>query len=169
MVLLGGLPMPVEHVGEAGTEGADREWIVAQATLAIRHLIKVCGPPPAEMELEIQWQEHELGEYPLIVLTWEDGMRGAPWKYINRCAEALEAFEDGEGPPKFRRTKSWTRICTKRSRKWTNERSILGCFWWSNGLYFGRCWRPGQWKSKETSHHISGFTNKELPPRPATS
>jgi hypothetical protein len=31
------------------------------------------------MELEVQWQEHELGEYPMIVLTWEDGMRGAPW------------------------------------------------------------------------------------------
>jgi hypothetical protein len=24
----------------------------------------VCGEPPPEMELEIQWQEHDLGEYP---------------------------------------------------------------------------------------------------------
>jgi len=30
------------------------------------------------MELEVQWQEHELGEYATIVLTWEDAMRGAP-------------------------------------------------------------------------------------------
>jgi hypothetical protein len=30
------------------------------------------------MELEVQWQEHELGEYPTIVLTWEDAMGGAP-------------------------------------------------------------------------------------------
>ena len=39
---------------------------------------KVCGEPPPEMELEVQWQEHELGEYPTIVLAWEDAMRGAP-------------------------------------------------------------------------------------------
>src|SRR5258708_32995183 len=28
------------------------------------------------MELEVQWQDHDLGEYPTIVLTWEDAMRG---------------------------------------------------------------------------------------------
>ncbi len=50
-------------------------WISAQATLAIRHTVKVCGPPPPEMELEVQWQEHELGSYPTIVLLWEDAMR----------------------------------------------------------------------------------------------
>ena len=48
------------------------------------------------MELEVQWQEHELGCYPLIVLTWEDGMRGAPWNYISRCETALTAYENGE-------------------------------------------------------------------------
>jgi len=48
------------------------------------------------MELEVQRQEHELGSYPLIVLTWEDGMRGAPWNYISRCETALTAYENGE-------------------------------------------------------------------------
>jgi len=52
--------MPVEIIGEVGTPCADREWISAQATLAIRHIVKVCGPPPQEMELEVQRQEHEL-------------------------------------------------------------------------------------------------------------
>ena len=46
------------------------------------------------MELEVQWQEHELGSYPLIVLAWEDGMRGAPWSYISRCEVALTAYEE---------------------------------------------------------------------------
>jgi len=88
--------MPVEHIGEFGgtTHGASREWISAKAELAIRHIIKTCGPPPEEMELEVQWQEHELGSYPLIVLLWEDGMRGAPWDYIARCQEVLEDYED---------------------------------------------------------------------------
>lgn len=95
--------MPIEIIGEFGTAGAEREWIVAECALAIRHLTKVCGEPPPEMELEIQWQEHDLGEYPTIVLTWEDAMRGAPGKYIARCEKALTAYENGEEPPTWSR------------------------------------------------------------------
>ena len=80
--------MPVEIIGEAGTPGEDREWIGAECELAIKHLKKVCGEPPPEMELEVQWQEHELGEYP------EDAMRGAPWEYIEKCEEVLTEYEN---------------------------------------------------------------------------
>lgn len=86
--------MPTELIGEVGTPGAECEWIVAEAELAIKHLVKVCGEPPMEMELEIQWQEHDLGSYPTIVLAWEDAMRGAPWDYIERCEEALTDYEN---------------------------------------------------------------------------
>jgi hypothetical protein len=40
--------MPVEMIGECGTPGASRSWISAQGTLAIRHVISTCGPPPPE-------------------------------------------------------------------------------------------------------------------------
>ncbi len=86
--------MPVEIIGEAGTPGASREWIDAECQLAIKHLIKICGEPPPEMELEVQWQEHDLGGYPTIVLIWEDAMRGAPWEYIEKCEEALTEYEN---------------------------------------------------------------------------
>jgi hypothetical protein len=86
--------MQVEIIGEAGTEGASRKWINAECQLAIKHLMKVCGEPPPEMELEVQWQEHELGEYPMIVRTWEDAMRGAPGEYIEKCEEALTEYEN---------------------------------------------------------------------------
>ena len=89
--------MPSVHIGEFGTPGASREWLSAQATLAIRHIIKVCGPPPMQMELEVQWQEHDLGSYPLIVVTWEDGEYGplgVPEDYVQRCIEALDAYGD---------------------------------------------------------------------------
>jgi hypothetical protein len=46
------------------------------------------------MESEVQWQEHELREYPTIVLTWEDAMRGAPWEYLEKCEEALTEYEN---------------------------------------------------------------------------
>ena len=91
--------MPVEIIGEFGTPGANREWLSAQATLAIRQIIKTCGPPPPEMELEVQWQEHELGSYPLIVLTWDDAMRGAPRKYLSKCEATLFEFENGAPMP----------------------------------------------------------------------
>ena len=91
--------MPVETIGEFGTEGAESEWLEAQGELAIRRLKEHCGEPPPEMELEIVWKEHDLGSYPLICLTWEDDMRGAPWKYIARCEAALSAWEDGKPCP----------------------------------------------------------------------
>jgi hypothetical protein len=53
---------------------------------------EVCGRAPPEIELEVQWQNHELGEYPTIVLTREDAMRGAPWKYIEKSEEALSGY-----------------------------------------------------------------------------
>jgi hypothetical protein len=93
--------MPTELIGEFGTPGAEREWIVAECELAIKHLTRVCGEPPPEMELEIQWQEHDLGEYPTIVLTWEDAMRGAPWEYIAKCERALTTYEYGEEPQRW--------------------------------------------------------------------
>jgi hypothetical protein len=93
-------PMPVEIIGEFGTPGAERECIVAECELAIKHLVKVCGEPPPEMELEIQWQDHELGSYPVIALVWDDDTRGAPSNYLSRCEAALAAFENGgELPP----------------------------------------------------------------------
>jgi len=92
--------MPAETIGEFGTPGAAAEWIEAQGKLAIRHLKKICGDPPPEMKLEVVWQEHELGQYPVIELVWEDPMRGVPWNYISRCEAALAAFENGgELPP----------------------------------------------------------------------
>ena len=92
--------MPHELIGEFGTPGASQQWLDAQAKLAIRHIKKACGDPPPEMELEIVWQEHDLGNYPVIGLVWEDPLRGAPWNYISRCEVALTAYEnDGELPP----------------------------------------------------------------------
>jgi hypothetical protein len=42
------------------------------------------------LTIEIQWQEHDLGEYPTIVLSWEDAMRGAPWEYIQKFRNAKQ-------------------------------------------------------------------------------
>lgn len=85
--------MPHEIIGEAGDTSGERDWVVYQSELAIRYLKRVCGEPPPEMELEVRWEEHELGGYPVIALTWEDAMRGAPDEYIEKCQQALEDFD----------------------------------------------------------------------------
>ena len=87
--------MPVEIIGEFGTPGAELEWLEAEGKLAIQHLKKICGDPPPEMDLEIVWQGHELGNYPVIGLVWEDPMRETPLNYIARCEAALTAYESG--------------------------------------------------------------------------
>src|SRR5215468_8204544 len=92
--------MPSEIIGEFGTPGASSEWIEAEGKLAIKHIVKVRGAPPPEMKLEVIWQEHELGLYPVIGLMWEDPFRGVPSNSVNRCEAALAAYENGgELPP----------------------------------------------------------------------
>jgi hypothetical protein len=91
--------MPTEIIGEVGTADAQRKWIAAQAELAIKHLKRVCGEPPPEMQFELRWWEHERGSYPVIVLTWEDGMRAAPADYLERCEDALFEYEFSEPTP----------------------------------------------------------------------
>lgn len=87
--------MPIEIIGEFGTPGADREWIAAQGKRAIRYIVKLCGEPPPDMRLVVEWYEHELGYYPVIALIWEDGMIGVPENYLSRCEAALETYENG--------------------------------------------------------------------------
>src|SRR5258708_15013932 len=90
--------MPAEIIGEVGTPGAETKWIAAQGKLAIQHLKQVCGDPPPEMDLEVVWQDLELGSYPVIALVWDDDTRGAPSNYLSRCEAALTAFENGGRP-----------------------------------------------------------------------
>jgi hypothetical protein len=127
--------MPMEMIGEFGTPGASSEWIDAQGKLAIRHLKEICGEPPPEMELEIVWQDHELGQYPVIGLVWDDPMRGVPWNYISRCEAALAAYEKrgsflqaGLCPPFVRMTTTWTNRSTLRLQFHLKVRTIYPNF-----------------------------------------
>jgi len=65
------------------------------------------------MKLEVIWQEHELGLYPVIGLTWEDPFRGVPSDYVSRCEAALAAYENGgELPPGWRQGDAESRTRT---------------------------------------------------------
>jgi hypothetical protein len=55
--------MPTEIIGEFGTAGAEREWIVAECELAIKHLEKVCG------ELRLRWRLRSSGRNMILEST----------------------------------------------------------------------------------------------------
>src|SRR5258708_17941249 len=91
--------MPVEVIGEVGTPGGETKWIEAQGKLAIQHLKQVCGDPPPEMDLEVVWQDHELGSYPVIALVYEDETTGPPTNYLSTCKTALTAYSNVDSIP----------------------------------------------------------------------
>lgn len=81
--------MPWESIGSCGTGS------VVQLRMAILYLCQVCGEPPLGCELDVLWNEHDLGDYPTIGVSWDPTVRSdAPWKYINRCEAALAIFDE---------------------------------------------------------------------------
>jgi len=65
---------------------ATREWIEAVCQSRSKSKESL-GRATPEKELVFQWLEHESGEDPMIVLTWEDAMRGAA--FLSKRDEAL--------------------------------------------------------------------------------
>lgn len=59
------------------------------------YLKHVCGPPPRGCEIEITGNDHDLGTYYDISLTWNDPGTLGPVEenYIRKCEIALQAFE----------------------------------------------------------------------------
>lgn len=86
-----------ENIGECGIGQmpGDRDWIIVQLELGICYLKAVLGPPPKRCKLEVIWHEHELGDYPSIGLTWNQGELGERERnYIARCDVALSIFNE---------------------------------------------------------------------------
>jgi hypothetical protein len=84
--------MPREIIGECGCS-QERSEAVYETEVGIRYLKRVCGEPPPGMDLRVGWGESDSGEYPIIVLVWDDPMRGTPLEYIIKCHEALRTLE----------------------------------------------------------------------------
>ena len=85
-----------ESIGQCGTSDASTRWCLTQMEMAILYLKHVCGPPPRGCEVEITGNDHELGTYYDISLTWDGpGTLGATEeKYIRKCELALEIFDE---------------------------------------------------------------------------
>jgi len=81
--------MPQESIGVCGGQSEQTGWNIAELEIGIYYIKRACGEPPPDFELEVVWNEHELGAYPTIGLSWE-GLRAPPRDYLRRAEHALE-------------------------------------------------------------------------------
>src|ERR1017187_7921156 len=85
--------MPSEHIGSCGISQGSGAWALGELELGICYILHACGEPPKGYELGIVWHEHELGDYPVIGISWE-GPYDAPPEYIRDAEKALSRFND---------------------------------------------------------------------------
>lgn len=82
-----------EFIGECLASGEDPEFDNYEMELAIKFIKRACGKPPRGVDVQISWEDHELGSYPVISVIWDDFVTGYPGEYIGKCIEAFERFD----------------------------------------------------------------------------
>jgi len=82
-----------EFIGECPAAGEDPEFDDYETELAIKFIKQACGEPPRGVDVQITWEDHELGSYPVISVVWDDFVTGHPGEYIGKCIEAFERFD----------------------------------------------------------------------------
>ena len=70
----------------AGWEpGSDLDWAYE---MALKFLDAALGGPPTGVTVDIVWLDHDLGSYPSLAATWDEGVE-EPWRFIRRAEDAL--------------------------------------------------------------------------------
>lgn len=142
--------MPRESIGQCGcAQYPDRRWITAELELAICYIRHACGEPPPGYVLEILWQQHDLGEYATVGITW-DGPCEAPWDYISRAEDALERFDQAV---------SWSDLAPDLREPENDDIEIASLF--------NR--HPLQQRVSRRQHLSSRIASGACPPRQASS
>jgi len=81
-----------EFIGECPYSGEDAEFDDYEAELTIQYIKRTCRPPRG-VDVQVAWEDHELGSYPVISVVWDDYITDYPGKYIGKCIEAFERFD----------------------------------------------------------------------------
>ena len=85
--------MGYEVIGECHSSEEDSKLKSYEMEAPIKYIKKTCGKPPRGADVEIIWQDHELGSYPVIALVWDDYVTSYPHEYIEKCIVAYEHFD----------------------------------------------------------------------------
>jgi len=82
-----------EFIGDCPVSGEDTEIDDYEAGLTIKYIKQECGQPPRGVDVQVTWEDHELGSYPVISVVWDDSITEYPDEYIGKCMEAFERFD----------------------------------------------------------------------------
>jgi hypothetical protein len=82
-----------EFIGEYPTSGEDSEFDDFEVELTIRYIKQACGKLPHGVDVQVTWEDHELGSYPVISVVWDDYITDYPGEYIGKCIEAFDRFD----------------------------------------------------------------------------
>jgi hypothetical protein len=82
-----------EFIGECPGSGENPDLDDLETKLAIKYIKQICGEPPRGVDVEVTWNDHELGSYPVISVVWDDYIAEYPDEYIEKCIEAFERFD----------------------------------------------------------------------------
>jgi hypothetical protein len=79
-----------EFIGDCPTSGEDSEFDDFEAELAIKYIKQKCQPPRG-VNVQVSWEDHELGSYPVISVVWNDYITDYPGEYIGKCISVAAA------------------------------------------------------------------------------
>jgi hypothetical protein len=87
--------MPCEILGEIGCCGShDISWVEFCYNMVISYIKFILGDPPDGCEIDIFWQDHDLGSYPIIGVAWGLLYNDYPSEYIKKSEALIEKFND---------------------------------------------------------------------------
>jgi hypothetical protein len=78
--------MGCEFIGDYPTSGENSEFDDYAADS------QKCQPPRG-VNVQVTWEDHELGSYPVISVVWNDDITDYPDEYIGKCIEAFDHFD----------------------------------------------------------------------------
>jgi hypothetical protein len=81
-----------EFIGECSAPEEGSGFDNYENELVIKFIKQECGEPPRGVDVQMTWEDHELGSYPVISVVWDDSVTGCPDEYIGKSIEAFERF-----------------------------------------------------------------------------
>lgn len=82
-----------EIIGECSGSGEDAQLDELERSLTLKYIQREAGEPEPGVSVEVSWEDHELGSYPVISVVWDDFTVEYPDEYIGKCIDAYERFE----------------------------------------------------------------------------
>jgi len=82
-----------EFIGDCPVSGEDSGFDDYETELTIKYIKQESGQSPHGVDVQVTWEDHELGSYPVISVVWDDYTIEYPDEYIEKCMEAFERFD----------------------------------------------------------------------------